>query len=217
MSKPRRPQPLIVRIAHWIDVPVLAVMAASGLQILRASPFFGPKARPTAGCRCKGWDAPAWLRAGQWLAGARQVHFALAWLLVVNAIVYLAYLACSGEWRRRWFWPPRDTLPAIRQLLYYLRLRKTAPPVDLYNSLQRSAYTFAISVGIVEMLSGFAIYKPVQLHRLAWLMGGYEGARTIHFLGLVALIAFTLAHVVMVALHPRSLVEMITGGKRDQA
>ena len=214
-SKPRRPQPLVLRITHWIDVPVLGVMAASGLQIFVASPYFGPKGELYSWMPLQGWVPPEWLRAGQWLAGARHLHFALAWLLVGNGLVYLGYLALSGEWRRRWFWPPRDTVPAIQQVLYYLRLRKRAPAANLYNSLQRAAYTSAIALGIVEVLSGLAIYKPVQLHRLAWLMGGYEGARTIHFLGLVALAVFTIVHVTMVALHPRSLVEMIAGGKRE--
>lgn len=211
----RRPQPLLIRITHWLNVPVLAVMAMSGLQILRAYPYFGPQGVRYDWVPGQNWDSPSWLRAGDWLAGARHLHFALAWLLVINAIVYLVYLVTSGEWRRRLFWPPRDARPALHQVLYYLRIRKEPPPVDLYNSLQRSAYTAAIGLGIVLVLSGLAIYKPVQLHRLAWLMGGYDGARVIHFLGLIAIVGFVISHVIMVALHPKSLGEMITGGKPD--
>jgi thiosulfate reductase cytochrome b subunit len=211
----RRPQPLLIRITHWLNVPVLAVMAMSGLQILRAYPEFGPKGATYDWVPGQMWDSPSWLRAGQWLAGARHLHFALAWLLVINALVYLTYLVTSGEWRRRLFWPPRDARPALHQILFYLRIRKEPPPVDFYNSLQRSAYTAAIGLGILLVLSGLAIYKPVQFHRLAWLMGGYDGARVIHFLGLIAIVGFVITHVIMVALHPKSLGEMITGGKRD--
>jgi Ni/Fe-hydrogenase b-type cytochrome subunit len=208
----RRPQPLVIRITHWINVPVLAIMMMSGLQIFTAYPHFGPRGAMYQWVPLDGWDPPEWARAGAWLAGARHLHFALGWLLVANAVAYLVYLGVSGEWRRRYFWPPRDTKPAIQQLLYYLRIRKTAPPVDLYNSLQRSAYTAAIALGIVEVLSGLVVYKPVQFHHLAWLMGGYNGARVIHFLGMWAIIGFIVTHVVLVALHPKSLKEMITGG-----
>jgi thiosulfate reductase cytochrome b subunit len=209
----RRPQPLAIRVTHWVNVPVIVLMAMSGLQIFLAYPYFGPRgARYDWVPWLQGWMPPSVLRFGGWLAGARHVHFALAWLLVINALVYLAYLAWTGEYRRRLFWPPRDTRPALRQVAYYVRLRKEAPPVDLYNGLQRAAYTAAVVLGILLVLSGLAIWKPVQLHRLAWCFGGYDGARLVHFASMIALAGFALSHVVMVALHPKSLVEMIDGG-----
>ncbi len=209
----RRPQPLLIRITHWVNVPVLAVLAMSGLQILRAYPYFGPQGEMWSWVPLQGWMTPEWMRAGHWLAGARHLHFLFAWFFVTNGIVYLAYSIASGEFRRRLFWPPRDTKPMFQQLLYYLRLRKTAPPADFYNGLQRQAYTAAIGLGLLEVLSGFAIYKPVQLWWLAAVFGGYDGARVVHFLALLGLMAFVVVHVVMVLLHPRSLVEMVTGGK----
>jgi Ni/Fe-hydrogenase b-type cytochrome subunit len=219
MPRVKRPQPLAIRLTHWINVPALTVMAMSGLQILRAYPYFGAQGEmndwPWSWVPLQGWDSPDWIRAGHWLAGARHLHFAVAWLLVINGLVYLGYQIASKEWARRFFWPPRDTVPAFQQIAYYLRLRKEPPPFNLYNSLQRSAYTAAVFLGLVEVLSGLAIYKPVQLHWLAWIMGGYDGARVIHFLGLWALIGFVITHVIMVSLHPKSLKEMVTGGKPD--
>jgi thiosulfate reductase cytochrome b subunit len=237
MTKSKRPQPLLIRITHWINVPVILVMAMSGLQILNSFPFFGARGSedfswvPLQGME----DWPSWMTVGRWLAGARHIHFALAWLLVINAIIYLVYLFASKEFKRRLFWPPRDVVPAWRQQLHYFdaaRLRVqgvvariakrpawqgkprfAAPPTNLYNGLQRAAYTGALALGILEVLSGLAIYKPVQLHWLAWLMGGYDGARVIHFLGLLALAAFVIVHLVMVAVHWRQFPEMITGGK----
>jgi thiosulfate reductase cytochrome b subunit len=64
------------------------------------------------------------------------------------------------------------------------------------------------------VLSGLAIYKPVQLHWLAVLFGGYDGARVVHFGCLCLLGAFIVSHLVLVAAHPRELVKMITGGAR---
>ena len=209
----RKRQPLLIRLTHWINVPVIAVMAMSGLQILTAYPFFGPQGARYDWVPLQNWQSPEFLRAGHWLAGARHLHFALAWLLVGNALLYLIYVIASGEWRRRFFWPPRDTGPAIAQALRYLRLRKKAPPFELYNSLQRAAYTVAIALGVLSVWSGLVIYKPVQLHRLGWFMGGYDGARVVHFLGLLALAGFVVVHVTLVLTHPKSLVEMITGGK----
>jgi thiosulfate reductase cytochrome b subunit len=159
-------------------------------------------------------DLPSWLRVGDWLAGARHVHFACAWLLMGNAFVYLAFLLVSGEWRRRSFLPKRDARGAILTALSYVRLRPAPPQQGLYNGLQRAAYTAAVALGGIEVLSGLAIWKPVQLRWLTTSFGGYDAARAIHFLGLVALAAFVLGHVVMVACHPRTLLKMLTGGRR---
>jgi len=209
----RKPQPWPVRLTHWVNVPALAIMAMSGLQILVAYPYMGPRGGMWSWWPLQGWKPPEWMRMGEWLAGGRALHFAFAWILVANALIWIIYLLTSGEWRRRFFWPPRDARPALAQIACYLRLRKEAPAVDLYNGLQRMAYSSALALGVVEVLSGLAIYKPVQLEPLAALFGGYDGARLVHFLGLVGLAGFVIGHIIMVMLHPRSMGEMITGGK----
>ena len=214
MKSPRAEQPLAVRITHWANVPLLAVMAASGLQILAAFPQMGPKGAPPGWYPLQDWTPPSWMRGGDWLAGARHLHFGLAWLFVANALAYLAWLAVSGEWRRRAFQPRRDARNAVQTVAWYLRLRKSAPQQGLYNGLQRLAYTLAIVLGAVEVLSGLALYKPVQLSPIAALFGGYEGARAVHLLGLAALLGFTVGHVVLVLLHPRALASIFTGGRR---
>jgi thiosulfate reductase cytochrome b subunit len=213
MAKRTRPQPLLIRLTHWVNIPVLLLLAMSGLQIWSAYPHFGPQGATYDWIPLQGWKAPEWLRVGRWLAGARNWHFALMWYLLANAAIYVGYQLASGQWRRRFFWPPRDTRPAIHQLAYYLRLRKDAPPVDLYNGLQRAAYTTAMILGALLVASGLVIYKPVQLHWLGWFLGGYDGARVVHFYAMVAMGAFLLGHLVMVAIHWRSFLEMITGGK----
>jgi len=217
MGKAKRPQPLLIRITHWVNVPALFIMAMSGLQILRAYPYFGPQGAQYGWVPLQAWESPDWMRAGGWLGGARHLHFALGWLLVINGLIYLGYLIYSREWRRRFFWPPRDAKPALAQFLYYIRVRKDEPPKNLYNSLQRSAYTAAVVLGVLEVLSGFAIWKPVQLHWLAVLFGGYDGARVVHFLALLALIGFLITHIIMVIVHYKQFPEMITGGKPEGA
>jgi len=214
LPRGRREQPLLIRLSHWLSVPLLVVMAGSGLQILVAYPYLGPRGGLYKWYPLQGDPPPSWLRFGTWLAGARQWHFAIAWFLVLNGAIYVAYQITSGEWRRRVFLPRRDAAGALAMFLYYLRVSRTPPPEDFYNGLQRLAYTLAIVFAMTIVLSGLAIYKPVQLHWLAAMFGGYDGARVIHLGGLILLAAFTLNHVVLVALHPRTLIAMITGGKR---
>lgn len=213
-GKDRPRQPLAIRLMHWINIPLLVIMAGSGLQILVAYPYLGPRGATYGWYPLQGVAPPAWMRLGGWLAGARHLHFAVAWFLILNGVLYLLYLLISGEWRRRAFLPTRDATNAAAMLCYYLRIRKTPPPEDFYNGLQRLAYTSAILFGIVIVLSGLAIYKPVQLHRLAALFGGYDGARAVHLSALALLVEFAVTHLVLVVLHPRTIIDMVTGGRR---
>jgi thiosulfate reductase cytochrome b subunit len=176
-----RPQPLLIRITHWVNVPVFFVMAMSGLQILAAYPYFGPQGEDWAWVPLHGWIAPEILRAGTNLAGARHLHFLFMWLLVGNAVFYVVYLFASGAYKQR---------------------------------LKRPAYTGCLVVAGLEVLSGFAIWKPVQLWWLAAMFGGYDGARVVHWLALLALVAFTIVHVVLVLRRPKTIVEMVTGGPK---
>jgi thiosulfate reductase cytochrome b subunit len=210
----RRAQPAAIRLAHWINIPLLVIMAGSGLQILAAYPALGPRGALYRWYPFQNVAPPSWMRFGGWLAGARHWHFAIAWFLIFNGIIYLIYMAASGEWRRRVFIPTRDTSNALAMFAYYLRIRKNPPPEDFYNGLQRVAYTSAILFGAVVVLSGLAIYKPVQLYWLTAAFGGYDVARVVHLSCLVLLALFTVMHLVLVALHPRTIITMVTGGQR---
>jgi thiosulfate reductase cytochrome b subunit len=203
-----------VRVTHWANAPLLVLMAGSGLQILAAFPSLGPRGAPYGWYPFHGREPPSWLRLGGWLAGARAWHFAVAWLFILNGLAYWIYLAASGEWRRRYFLPRRDAGGALATLAYYLRIRKQPPRQGFYNGLQRLAYSGASLLALTSVLSGLAIYKPVQLRRLAAAFGGYDGARAVHLIALTLLALFTVGHVLLVALHPRSLGEMVTGGRR---
>jgi thiosulfate reductase cytochrome b subunit len=194
-------------------VPLLAILAASGLQILVAYPMMGPQGAPYGWYPFQGVPPPEWSRLGGWLAGARHWHFAFGWFFVFNGLAYVAYLFASGEWRRRLFLPRRDTRNALHMAAYYLRLREEAPPQDPYNGLQRFAYTGVLGLAILAVLSGLVLYKPVQLRWLTALFGGYDPARAVHLLVLSLLAFFTVGHVLLVAFHPRTLIEMVTGGR----
>lgn len=192
-------------------------MIASGLQIYLAFPHIGQKNNvyPVVN-PLDGSSFPEWARLGGWLAGGLNWHFALAWPLVIAGTAYLIFLGVSGEWRAIVF-RLRDVRPAIAMQAYYLRLRKDHPPQGKHNALQKAAYTGVLLLAIIAVLSGFAIYKPVQLAWLVTLMGGYELARYWHFLTVWLFIGFTVVHVLAVLLaDPAALRGIITGWYRGR-
>lgn len=207
----------VVRVTHWLNAVLLVGMVASGLQIYNAYTHFGPRGEPLALPNpLDGDPIPAWARLGGWLAGGLNWHFALAWPFVITGLVYLGFLALSGEWRSLLF-RPRDVRPAIQMQLYYFRLRKHHPPQGKHNALQKAAYTSIVVLGAIAALSGFAIYKPVQLAWLTTLFGGYELARYWHFITVWLFVGFTLLHVALVLLvDPASLRGMISGWYRGR-
>lgn len=207
----------IVRLAHWLNAVALFGMIASGLQIYMGYRHFGLRGAPLPLPNpLDGKSIPAWGRLGGWLAGGLNWHFALAWPFVLTGLLYVGFLAMTGEWRALAF-SPRDIRPAIQMQLYYLRLRKDHPPQGKHNALQKAAYSSIIVLGAICALSGFAIYKPVQLAWLTGLFGGYELARYWHFVAVWLFIGFTLLHVALVFLvDPASLRAMITGWYRGR-
>ena len=144
-----------------------------GLQIYLAFPHIGqkngvyPVPNPLDSARF-----PEWARLGGWLAGGINWHFALAWPFVITGLVYLGFLAATGEWRSLLF-RPRDVKPALAMQAYYLRLRREHPPQGKHNALQKAAYTTAILLGMLAVLTGFAIAKPIQL---GWLTAAFGKA-----------------------------------------
>ena len=191
--------PLVVRVTHWINAFAILIMAASGWRIYNASPLFG-------------FRFPNDLTLGGWLAGALQWHFAALWLLVLNGIVYVGYGIFSGHFRRKLF--PLTPRAVLSDMLAALRGRLAHDDLAVYNAAQRAAYLAIILCLAVLVLSGLAIWKPVQLQELAALMGGYEGARLVHFFAMALMVFIALVHIVMVILVPRTFPTIITGRAR---
>src|SRR6267143_2083488 len=188
--------PLVVRITHWINVIAVLLMIASGWRIYNADPIFY-------------FSFPDELTLGGWLAGALQWHFAAMWLLALNGLAYVAYGIVSGHFRRKLL-PiyPRAVLHDVRDAL---RGKLAHDDLSVYNAAQRAAYLALIFFLAVLVLSGLAIWKPVQLYWLAALMGDYEVARLMHFFAMAAIAFIVVVHVIMVALVPRTFPSMITG------
>jgi len=202
--------PWAVRFCHWLNTVSLFVMAASGLRIFRAFPSFGPKI-PERDLL----HVPGSLTLGGWLGGGLQWHMTFAWIYVATGVFYFGYQILTGNYRQFLF-VPKD-LPGVWPMIrhYFFFGRKPAQ-TEVYNPLQKMAYTSAILLGLLSILTGIVLYNPVQFSFLASLMGGFHWARVWHFCVLCALLLFVLGHLIMVILHGWSnFISMLTGSKRD--
>lgn len=213
-SKPRHHP--IVRLTHWVNVVAVIIMTGSGLRIFNAYPAFARRGETFCCNPWEGTPVPGWLTFGGWLGGARHWHFAMMWLLVANAALYLGYVFLRGEWRD--LVPRRGTVRDVGEMIrYYLWIRRDHPVQGKHNALQRLTY-FAmpiIAAGIV--LSGVAIWKPVSLEWFTALFGGYAVARFIHFVCMLALVVLSVMHVFMVfAVDPYAIRSMTTGGYSER-
>ena len=188
--------PVWVRVTHWINVVAMVVMIASGWEIYNASPLFP-------------FRFPRTITLGGWLAGALLWHFAAMWLLAVNGLVYLVLGILTGRFRRKLV-PirPGDVLSDAKAALTG---KLNHDDLSVYNAVQKLLYLGVILAGIVIVLSGLAIWKPVQLQELTAVFGGYDTARYVHFFAMATIVGFLIVHVVMALLVPKSLRAMITG------
>lgn len=196
--KTRTIHPWPVRLTHWLNAAGMVGMFMSGWGIYNASPLFD-------------FTFAKQLTLGGWLGGSIAWHFAVMWLLVINGLAYVLYGVFSRHFKR-------DLLPVHasevkRDVVDALRLR-LAHKHGTYNSVQRLMYWLVLLMGVLVVLSGLAIWKPVQFQELTSLMGGFDTARYVHFGAMAAIGAFVVVHLALVLIVPRTLLPMITGGKR---
>jgi thiosulfate reductase cytochrome b subunit len=189
-------QPAWVRAMHWANAVAMIVMITSGWQIYNASPLFGFR---FAGS----------ITLGGWLAGALLWHFAAMWLLMVNGLIYLITGFATGRFRKKLL--PITPHGVVSDVKAALTFRLAHDDLSTYNYVQRLLYAGIIAVGVVIVLSGLSIWKPVQLSWLVALFGGYDWARYVHFFCMSAIVLFLIVHVALALLVPKSLRAMIIG------
>lgn len=201
----------IVRVTHWVNVVAIIIMVGSGLEIFNAYPAFARKGELFCCYPWEGKPFPDWLTFGGWLAGARNWHFAMMWVLVINGLVYLTFVYLHGEWREL---VPRkgDLRDSVQMVKFYAFRRKDHPRQGKHNALQKTAYFLMPVAAALAVVSGIAIWKPVQLAPLTNLLGGYVWARYWHFVSMVVIVILSVIHVFMIfAVDPYSIRSMITG------
>jgi thiosulfate reductase cytochrome b subunit len=189
-------QPAWVRAMHWTNAVAMIMMIMSGWQIYNASPLFG-------------FTFSHSITLGGWLGGALLWHFAAMWLLMVNGLLYLITGFATGRFRRKLL--PITPTGVISDVKAALTFKLAHDDLSKYNYVQKLLYAGIIAVGIVIVLSGLSIWKPVQLQWLTALFGGYDIARYVHFICMSLIVAFLVVHVLLALLVPKSLRAMIIG------
>jgi len=188
--------PAWVRVTHWINSIAILVMVGSGWQIYNAAPLFG-------------FTFPKGIALGNWLAGALLWHFAAMWLLAINGLVYVTLGIVSGRFRRKLL--PISPAQVLADAKAALSFKLSHEDISRYNAVQKLLYAGVIITGIVIVLSGLAIWKPVQFQELTALFGGYDFARYVHFFAMAAIVGFLFVHVALALIVPKSMRAMIAG------
>jgi thiosulfate reductase cytochrome b subunit len=197
MKKIVKKHPLAIRWFHWINFPVIAIMIWSGLLIYWANDIYAVKVGGTALIKFFPKSFYQALHIPFRLAEGMAYHFVFMWLFFINGLAYVLYTVISGEWR--YLLPNKNSFKeAWLVLLHDLYIRKQVPPQKKYNGAQQIAYTAIIIMGIGSILTGIAIYKPIQFGWLCWLLGGYEAARAEHFILTIGYCLFFMIHLLQV-------------------
>ncbi len=199
--------PLILRIAHWLLAFAVLVLIGSGWRIYDASPIFSFRFPDWA---TLGGNVDIALAAHNdpGVANAIAWHFAAIWLFFTAVVLLAGYGLISGHFRRDWL--PLTPRGFLRDFIAAARFR-LAHSLSTYNSVQKAFYWGVLFALFMMLLSGLAIWKPVQLAALTALFGGFQGARLVHFIFMTALALFVVVHLMLVILVPKTLLAMLTG------
>jgi thiosulfate reductase cytochrome b subunit len=193
-----RLHPLPLRIMHWINALAIFIMIGSGWKIYNDDVIFGFL------------HFPDWLVIGKWAQYGLQWHFFGMWIFVLNGIAYLTYGLVTGRFRRKLL--PISVGEFLATVGDALRFRLRHDDLTHYNAVQRVLYLGVMAVGVLIVISGLSLWKPVQFSELSGLFGNFQTIRLVHFFCMAAIVAFILVHVSLALLVPRSLLAMLTGG-----
>ena len=196
--KHRHLHPLPIRIMHWTNAVAMLIMISSGWKIYNDDVIFGWLHFPEA------------LTLGHWAQHGLQWHFFGMWILVLNGIAYVIYGLVSGRFRRMLF--PISLRALLKDISDALRFRLAHDDPTHYNAVQRLLYVGILLVGVLIVMSGLVLWKPVQFSELAALFYNFQTARVVHFLCMTAIVLFIVVHVTLALIVPQTLVAMVTGG-----
>ncbi len=196
--KEQRLHPLPLRIMHWINAVAIFIMIGSGWKIYNDDAIFRFLHFPDA------------VVIGKWAQYGLQWHFFGMWIFVLNGLAYLSYGIVSGRFRQKLF--PISLREILATAGDALRFRLGHDDLTHYNAVQKILYLGVMLIGVLIVISGLALWKPVQFSELADLFGNFQTIRLVHFLCMSAIVAFIVVHVTLALLVPKSLVAMVTGG-----
>jgi thiosulfate reductase cytochrome b subunit len=191
----RREYPVILRLTHWVGAAAMITMMLSGWAIYNASPLLP-------------FTIPSAFTLGGWLGAGIAWHISAMWVLMADGLIYLGWGFGSGHFRRRFL--PISAGSVWRDFRAAAGFRLKHDP-GRYNAVQRLLYLLVVGGGVLAVLTGISIWKPVQFGALTWVFGGYDIARRIHFALMCGIFAFLLVHLALVAVVPRTLRAMVLG------
>jgi thiosulfate reductase cytochrome b subunit len=196
----RRLHPLPVRVTHWVNAVVMLVMITSGWGIYDDDVII------------RGFHFSRFWRLGDWAAWSLNWHFAGMWFLTINGLVYLIYGFASRRLRERLL--PIRFAELVQTIVDTLHFKIAHEDITVYNPVQKLLYIVIILAGVSQVITGLAIWKPIQFSGLVSLLGGFQTARVLHFAGMVVIVAFLIVHVALALLVPKTLSAMVAGGPR---
>jgi thiosulfate reductase cytochrome b subunit len=192
-----RLHPLPLRIMHWINAIAMLIMISSGWKIYNDDVILGWLHFPEA------------LTLGHWAQHGLQWHFFGMWILALNGIAYVTYGLVTGRFRRMLF--PIRWRELLKDMYDAVHFRLAHDDPTHYNAVQRLLYVGILLVGVLIVITGLVLWKPIQFSELTALLGGFQTVRIIHFLCMSAIVLFLIVHVTLALLVPRTLVAMLTG------
>jgi thiosulfate reductase cytochrome b subunit len=201
----RRLHPWPVRVMHWTNAVAIFIMIGSGWKIYNDDVILGWLHFPDA------------VVIGIWAQYGLQWHFFGMWIFVLNGLSYLTYGIATGRFRRKLF--PISLRELLATVGDALRFHLAHDDLTHYNAVQKILYLGVMLIGILIVISGLALWKPVQFSELASLFGSFQTIRIVHFLCMVAIVAFLGVHIALALLVPRTILAMLTGGPvvKDEA
>jgi thiosulfate reductase cytochrome b subunit len=192
--------PLPIRMMHWINAVAVLIMITSGWGIYDDDVVI------------RGLHFSQFWRLGEWAAWSLNWHFAGMWLLAINGLTYLIYGLVTGRFRERLL-PIRPT-EVLQTVVDTLHFKIAHEDITVYNGVQKLLYIVVIFAGIAQVITGIAIWKPIQFSGLVSVLGGFQTARILHFAGMAMIVGFLVVHVALALLVPKTLWAMVAGGPR---
>lgn len=196
----RRLHPWPLRLMHWVNAVVMLVMITSGWGIYDDDVVI------------RGFHFSSFWRLGDWAAWSLNWHFAGMWFLVINGLFYLGYGFTTGRFREKLL--PIRPAEIVQTVVDTLHLKIAHEDITVYNAVQKLLYIIVIFAGIAQVVTGIAIWKPVQFSGLVSMLGGFQAARVLHFAGMTVIVGFLIVHVALAILVPKTLWAMVTGGPK---
>jgi thiosulfate reductase cytochrome b subunit len=198
-----------VRVTHWINAIAIIIMIGSGWRIYNNVPIFSWLVFPEWATLGGDPEITYKLNKDVGFSNALLWHFAAMWLFFINGLVALGFGILSGRLQSKWL--PVTIGELVHDIRDALTFHLAHDDITIYNAVQKLLYIGVILAAILMLISGLAIWKPVQFQALTWLFYDFQGARLAHFLGMSAIALFLLVHVALALLVPKTIVAMTRG------